>query len=79
MATSIGENGMELEDELGDILGKARNGKGWSQTDLANAVGMASGDIALIENYKWTPEEKDVLRIANALSLHGPSLLVDKI
>ena len=65
---------MELEDELGDILGKARNGKNWSQADLARAVGISSGDIALIENYKWTPEEKDILRIADALSLHGPSL-----
>ena len=65
---------MELEDELGDILGKARNGKRWSQADLAKATGIASEDIARIENYEWVPEKKIVFRVANALNLHGPSL-----
>ena len=65
---------MELEDELGDILGKARNGKRWSQAELAKAVGMASGDVARLENYEWIPEEKIIFRIADALNLHGPSL-----
>ena len=65
----------ELEDELGDILGKARDGKGWTQADLAKSAGMSVGDIARIENYEWVPEEKVVFKIANALDLHGPSLL----
>lgn len=65
---------MELEDELGDILGKARDGKNWTQSDLAKSVGMPSRDIARIENYKWIPEERIVLRIAEALDLDGPSL-----
>jgi len=65
---------MELEDELGDILGKARDGKRWGQADLAKAVQMSSGDIARIENYEWVPEEKVVLKIASVLDLHGPSL-----
>ena len=29
-----------LEDELGDILQKARDGKSWSQKDLAEAAGL---------------------------------------
>ena len=65
---------MELEDELGDILGKARDGKSWSKADLAKSVGMTVGDISRIENYEWIPEEKVVLRVADALDLHGPSL-----
>ena len=59
----------ELEDELGDILGKARDGKGWTQADLAKSAGMSVGDIARIENYEWVPEEKVVFKIANALDL----------
>ena len=65
---------MELEDELGDILEKARNGKRWSQADLAKSTGINSIDIIRIENYDWTPEEKDIFRIASVLNLHGPSL-----
>jgi len=65
---------MELEDELGGILGKARDGKNWNQADLAKSVGMPSEDIARIENYEWIPEEKVILRIAEVLNLHGPSL-----
>ena len=61
---------MGLEDELGDILEKARDGKRWSQIDLAKSTGMSIGDIARIENYEWIPEEKVVFKIANALSLH---------
>ncbi|HIB42852.1 MAG TPA: MBL fold metallo-hydrolase [Nitrospina sp.] len=65
---------MELEDELGDILEKARNGKRWSQSDLAKSTGMSLKDIIRIENYEWTPKEAVVFKIANALNLHGPSL-----
>ena len=65
---------MGLEDELGDILEKARDGKRWSQSDLAESTGMALKDIVRIENYEWIPEEKVVFKIADALNLHGPSL-----
>ena len=65
---------MELEDELGDILGKARSGKNWSQSDLAKSAGMPSRDIERIENYEWIPEERVILKIAEALDLDGPSL-----
>ena len=65
---------MELEDELGDILEKARNGKRWSQVDLAKSTGINLSDIIRIENYDWTPEEKDIFKIASVLNLHGPSL-----
>ena len=61
---------MELEDELGDILEKARNGKRWSQSDLAKSTGMPLEDIIRIENYEWTPKEAVVFKIANALNLH---------
>ena len=67
---------MELEDELGDILQKARDGKKWSQGDLAKSTGIALKDIVRIENYEWIPDEKVVFKLASALNLHGPSLAV---
>jgi hydroxyacylglutathione hydrolase len=65
---------MELEDELGDIIEKARDGKRWSQFDLAESMGMTLEDIIRIENYEWTPDKKVIFKMANALNLHGPCL-----
>jgi hydroxyacylglutathione hydrolase len=65
----------ELEDELGDILEKARDGKSWSQNDLARSVGISSDEIRRMESYEFTPDDAVLLKIANALDLHGPSLV----
>lgn len=64
----------ELEDELGDILEKARDGKSWSQKDLAQSADMALDDIRQMENYELIPDEPVLQRIASVLDLHGPSL-----
>ena len=66
---------IELEDELGDILQKGRDGKSWSQSDLANHSGISKSDIARIECCAMTPEEPTVRALANALDLHAPSLI----
>ena len=39
---------MELEDELGDIMSKARDGKDLSQTDLAESIEMTLEDVVRI-------------------------------
>ena len=65
----------ELEDELGDIVQKARDGKSFSQSDLAHAAGLSAQDIGRIERYEWIPEDQTVLKLADVLDLHGPSLL----
>jgi hydroxyacylglutathione hydrolase len=64
----------ELEDELGDILEKARDGKPWSQQELAKATGIALDDIRRIENYELIPDAAVLQKLALALDLHGPSL-----
>ncbi|MFQ5482016.1 MAG: MBL fold metallo-hydrolase [Nitrospinaceae bacterium] len=64
-----------LEDEFGDILQKARDGKAWSQKDLAGAVGIPLQAVARMERCEWTPPEDQVLALAAVLDLHGPSLL----
>ncbi|GJL78317.1 MAG: hypothetical protein NPINA01_13060 [Nitrospinaceae bacterium] len=66
---------MQLEDELGDILQKARDGKTWSTDDLARATDLPDDDIRRIENYEWTPEDSVVLELARVLDLDGPALI----
>ena len=65
-----------LEDELGDILQKARDGKSWSQEDLAEAAGLKLNEIRRIERYEWTPPEATLTRLAEVLSLDSPALSV---
>ncbi len=38
----------DLEDELGDILQKARDGKSWSQEDLAEATVLKLDEVRRI-------------------------------
>ena len=66
---------MPLEDELGDILQKARDGKAWSKEDLVRATDLPKDDIQRIENYQLTPADSDVLKLASALDLNGPALI----
>jgi hydroxyacylglutathione hydrolase len=63
-----------LEDELGDILQKARDGKSWTPYELALAVDLKLDDIRRIESYEWTPPEETVARLAEVLDLDGPAL-----
>ena len=51
---------MFLEDELGDIIQKGREGKSWSQDDLAQATGIKIKEILKIENYELFPEKINV-------------------
>ena len=60
---------MELEDELGDIIEKARDGKQWSQQDLARATGiLGMGLIAAAAVLVF---------VIYSNSLHGPFLFDD--
>lgn len=64
----------KLEDEFGDIVGKARRGLGPSAQRLADAAGLDSAQISAIEAYKLTPERDAIRRIATALRLDGEKL-----
>mgnify|MGYP001163645203 FL=1 len=66
---------MPLEDELGDILQKARDGKAWSREDLARATDLPKEDIQRIESYQLKPADADVLKLASNLDLDGPALI----
>jgi len=63
-----------LEDEFGDILQKARDGKNWSQGQLADAVGVSSDLVRRMERYETLPDDATLQNIAEALDLHAPAL-----
>jgi hydroxyacylglutathione hydrolase len=66
---------MPLEDELGDIVQKARDGKAWSREDLVRETDLSEDYIQRIEKYQLTPMDSDVLKLASALDLNGPALI----
>ena len=65
----------KLEDELGDVLEKARDGKDWSQGDLARTAQVSPDVIAQIENYEMVPDDNTIINLAHVLDLHSPSLI----
>ena len=66
---------IKLEDELGDVLEKARDGKDWSQADLARTAQVSPDVIAQIENYETVPDDNTIINLARVLDLHPPSLI----
>ena len=64
----------KLEDELGDIIGKARHGLGLSPHQLAQASGLPATTIVNLEAGLVTPGRDDLTRLAAALNLSAPKL-----
>lgn len=64
-----------LEDELCDILQKAREGRRVSLIQLAKNSGIFLEDIHRAENEGFIPSDETIQKLANALELHGPSLV----
>ncbi|MCF8721245.1 MBL fold metallo-hydrolase [Nitrospina gracilis] len=63
-----------LEDELGDILEKARDGKNWSPKDLAAATGISLHAIQKMERYEQVPADAEIGVLAKALDLDAAAL-----
>jgi glyoxylase-like metal-dependent hydrolase (beta-lactamase superfamily II) len=63
-----------LEDELGDVVRKARGGLGIELADLAQRVGMIEADLKGVEVYTRHPDEAQVRRLAEALQLRPDQL-----
>ena len=64
----------KLEDELGDIIGKARRGLGLTAQQLAASAGLSPEQIGAIEAYRLLPDRETLLRLAAALNLDGAKL-----
>jgi hydroxyacylglutathione hydrolase len=64
----------ELEDELGDVVKKARAGLGLSLATLAERSGLTESQLQAIEVYTGHPDEAEVRRLAEALRLRPEPL-----
>ena len=64
----------QLEDEFGDIIGKARRGNGLSLNHVANEAGITDAQLSQMEAYTLKPTEDQVHKIAKALGLSGSKL-----
>ena len=66
---------VQLEDEFGDIIGKARRGQELEVADLAERVGLPAADIGKIEEYEMTPDSSKIAKLAESLGLHEGKLI----
>ncbi|RKU29240.1 hydrolase [Candidatus Poribacteria bacterium] len=64
-----------LEDEFGDIIGKARRGQNMSQGEVAQASEITESDLSRMEKYTLKPTESQVYKLAEVLNLDGKKLL----
>lgn len=65
---------MTLEDEFGDIIGKARAGLGYSTEALSRMAGVPAHDLSDLEKYRRAPSQEEVVSLANALNLDAAKL-----
>ena len=65
---------MSLEDEFGDVIGKARRGQGLSPSAAAAAVGVTEDALAAMESYERLPTRDEVAQFARLLSLPADRL-----
>ncbi|MFH1570798.1 MAG: MBL fold metallo-hydrolase [Gemmatimonadota bacterium] len=65
---------LQIEDEFGDVVGKARRGQEISVADLARQVGMSVEDVERLEAYELVPGDDAIDRLARILGLHGRKL-----
>ena len=63
-----------LEDEFGDIIGKARRGQGLNPSQVAGKAGITEAQLSQMENYTLKPTEDQVHKIAQVLNLNGAKL-----
>ena len=64
----------ELEDEFGDIIGKARRGIGLNLSHVANQAGITDAQLSQLEDYTLKPTEGQVHKIARVLGLDESKL-----
>ncbi len=67
---------LSLEDEFGDVLQKARDGKAMSQRDLAEAVELPETEIDRMERYELIPPDDQIAELAKVLDLDAGALKV---
>ena len=61
---------VQLEDEFGDIVGKARRGQEMDVEELASQAGIPAADLSKIEEYELSPDGAAIERLAGVLGLN---------
>ncbi|MYA58988.1 MAG: MBL fold metallo-hydrolase [Chloroflexi bacterium] len=64
-----------LEDEFGDIIGKARFGLNLSADDVAGQVGISTDELAVLEDCERSPTRAETDALAAVLNLDPERLL----
>ncbi len=67
---------VELEDEFGDIVSKARFGTEISALQISERTGISSTELDQIEGYAYVPPHDKIRLLADVLGLH-PDKLID--
>jgi len=65
---------VQLEDEFGDIVAKARRGQEIDSAVLAEKVGISEDDLTRVENYELIPGVETIGRFARVLGLDAEKL-----
>ena len=65
---------VQLEDEFGDIVAKARRGQEIDSAVLAEKVGTSEDDLTRVENYELIPGVETIGRFARVLGLDAEKL-----
>lgn len=63
----MGEGASSIDPDFGTILALLRNGRGWSQAELARASGDPASSISQYETGKKLPELKSLMRMLSAM------------
>lgn len=72
--SDAGMTTIPLEDEFGDVIGKARRGLGLEPAEVARRADLDEATLESMEDCERQPTQAESERLAAALELHAPSL-----
>ncbi len=64
--------------EMGDRIKKTRKSKGWSQTQLAEKIGITSGGLSGLETNKKYTSKTTLIKLSEVLNVSADYLLTGK-
>lgn len=73
MGTKLSPIGQYIKQQI--ATKRKREGRPWSQNELARRAGVSSGALSMIINGKVQPKAQTLIQIANALNIDSEPLL----
>jgi len=68
----------DFKMEMGDRIKKTRKSKGWSQTQLAEKIGITSGGLSGLETNKKYTSKTTLIKLSEVLNVSADYLLTGK-